>query len=737
MKKQNTRKIPKAPSRKVREKNSFFQKQNVLIAFLMLITAFVFFNALSNTFTNWDDGEYVTQNPHIRDLSFKGIQNIFSVIVSWHYHPLTLLSLAIDYHIWGLNPTGFIAGNIFLHLLSTIVVFFLFKLFTGRKDMAFIVALIFAIHPMRVESVVWISERKDVLYALFYLLALYNYLKYITLDNKIKYYFFALIFAFVSLMAKASAASLPLILMVFDYYYHRYNYKRVIIEKIPFFTLSLIFGILAIKAQSTAIANTHPFLDKIFLATYALSFYMVKFFVPLFQMPLMHFPEKAGAYLPLKYYLSIVIVPILGILIYKLKTLRKELIFGLSFFVFSLALVLIKFPIGPAYLTERYTYMPYIGLAFLLSLCYKLLIVKYNAHIVKFVFIAWLGFIGVKTIVQNRVWRDSISLWSSVIAQNPQSAIAYNNLGQAYGELGKHYKAIDCYNKSLKIDAADSKTFNNRGVIKERKGDLQGAVADFTTAIMLDTTDEKAYKNRAFAYNDLGLFQNVIDDFTTLIKINPKEVQYYIFRGKAFENNGNYALAIQNYNTALQIDTKNAEAINNRGSAHLFLNNFDGALNDINQAIRWNAQFPDAYFNRGRLYEKQHKLTEAIADYTKAIELYPKHEQAYKNRALVQQLTGNYKAALSDFLKALEINPSNLLIYNDIGALKNSSGDFNGAIEAFAKVIDAYPHLNVPYENRGFSKFKTGDMAGACADWRKAAELGSTQLNDMLNTHCK
>jgi len=594
----------------------------IYIIILIAITAILFSNALGHHFTNWDDDDYITKNPYILDLTLRGIQNIFTVFVSSHYHPLTLLSLALDYYLWGMNASGFIFTNIVFHIFNVMLVFLIFKIVIKRAELAFIVALLFAIHPMKVESVVWVAERKDVLFSFFYLMAVFFYVKYITSGFLKKYYVFTLILALLSLLSKATAASLPLILLVFDYYYKRKNLKIVFIEKLPFFIFSLVFGILAIIAQSSDQGNNPPFFDRIFLFTYAISFYIIKFFAPLYQSPLIEFPEKAGALLPLKYYVSFLIIPLVVFVIYKLKTVRKELIFAFSFFLLSMLLILIKFPIGPAYLTERYTYLPYIGLAFAIAVIYTTYFEKRYKKAALAVLIIWFVFLGIKTHFQNQIWDSSITLWTYVLERNPLTPIAYNNRGDAKYELKDYQSAIDDYNKAIEIKKQAPGVYSNRGNSKKELGDFKGAIADYDVAISMNPKYTEAYFNRALVKTISGDASGAISDFDKTIELKPDFAAPYY----------------------------------NRANLKFTLNDLDGALKDYNKSIELNPNEVGAYNNRGALYYKLKDFDKAINSFNTATKISPNSSDAYNNRAVLENELGNKISACADWQKAIQLN---------------------------------------------------------------------------------
>ncbi len=599
-----------------------------IIIILAIISFACFANALQNNFLTWDDPDYVTENFYVRDLSANGIKAMFSVFVSCHYHPLTLISLALDYAIWGLKPGGYILMNILIHVLNVLLVYGIFFRFTKKTDLSFITALLFAIHPMRVESVVWVAERKDVLFTLFYLSALFFYVTYLKSKLYIKYYFITLFLFVLSLFSKATATSLPLILLLFDYFGNRKDVKKMILEKIPFFALSLLFGFLAIKAQSLAVPNSHPFIDKIFLISYALGFYIFKFFVPFLQSAVIPFPETVNGFLPLKYYISILIIPVIGFLIYWWKAYRKELVFALSFFILTLILVLIKFPIGPAYLAERYTYLPYIGFSFFIGFAYTTykdrLKLKNNFSNIFFVILCiYSTFFIIKTIDRNTVWKTSYTLFTDVVNKNPTYAFALNNQAHALATEGKHHEALNIYTEAIK----------NKPEFAE------------------------AYNNRASSYFALKDYESVIKDLSTSIKLspdNPKIANMYNNRGLAYYNMMRYNEAITDLTGAINFKDDFLEPYRTRMNSYSALKDFDNALKDLNFIMSIEKNNAEHYNQGGILYAEKGDKQKAIEYFSKAIEIEPSNSSYHLNIAFVF-IESEKDRACSYFLKAKEL----------------------------------------------------------------------------------
>jgi len=600
----------------------------LLIFTLFIITFAAFANALGNEFLTWDDKDYITENDFIKNFSPEGIKTMFSIFVSCHYHPLTLVSLALDYNIWGYNPGGFIFTNLLLHALNTILVFLIFYKTTNKFEIAFITALIFSIHPMRSESVVWISERKDVLFSFFYFLSLYFYIKYLKSDLKWKYYIFSLLIFTASLFSKATAVSLPFVLLLFDYNLNRKEIKRLVLEKLPFFVLSLLFGIIAIKAQSLALPNNPPIIDRIFLITYAMTFYLFKFFAPFLQSAIIPFPESVGGFLPLKYYISVLIIPVVAIIFYKFKNVCKDLLFVSGFFISTLFLLLIKFPIGPAYLAERYTYLPYIGLGYFVGLMYyKYITEKKEGHNFKNIFftalVLYCLFFFIKTINRNTVWKNSYSIFSDVVASNPTYSFALSNKGNALALENKHAEAIKEFDLAIKYKPDFADAYNNRATSLFALKDYEGVLRDLNTSIALDPDNAKIinmYNNRGLAYYKLGRYKEAISDFNIAISLKKDYFEAYKNRMQSYSAIRDFDKALEDLNYIISVEKNNAGNFNQKGIFYAEKGDTENAIAAFSEAVRLEPGNSSYYVNRGFVYLKT-DINKACSDFSKSASL--------------------------------------------------------------------------------------------------------------------
>ncbi len=631
--------------------------KNVLLWFagIIILTYIAFSPSLKNGFTNWDDNVYIGENTLIKSISGDNIKKMFATenYVSNNYHPITILSLAIDYKLAGYNPKTFHITNLLFHLLNTALVFWFIFLLSGNKIIvASIVALFFGIHPMHVESVVWISERKDVLYTFFFMGALICYCKYIQSVGKIKFllYGFLLLLFLLSILSKAMAVVLPLVLFLIDYYSGRKFDKYVIIEKLPFFALSLLFGILASQIQQGAIAKFEIFtwIQRLAFASYGMINYIYNLFIPVNLSCFYPYPSLIEGHLPTVFYIAPIIVLGLFVLVFLSIKKTKILAFGFLFFCITIALVLQFISVGQVIMADRYAYIPYIGLLFPIAMSYEWLQQQTNKKInlyKKLSMILLIVCVSVsifQTFERCKVWKNSDVLWTDAIHKYPNSE-PYRNRGsylvnKAAYDLGKNKvgeneydRALQDFNSSIKMSSVNPKVFTNRANIYGLKNQFELALADYSRAIELDHSDAQTFFNRAITYSRMKQFDKAAVDYSSALTLQPSLIAAKENRAYVYVDNGNFVKAISDLNELIQVNSDNSTYYFYRGFAYFKMQNISAALDDNTTAIRLNPDYSAAYFNRSVINKAAAKFKAALDDALKAQSLGYKVDVNYLN----------------------------------------------------------------------------------------------------------
>jgi len=655
------------------------------LAGILLLTILIYSNSLKNDFIyQLDDDVYITNCNDIKAFSSANFDAIFSTAYAGLYLPLTMLTYMIEYHFFGLDPAAYHTTNLLLHLINIMLVFMLIYKIKPKPLVAGFVALFFAIHPMHVEAVSWLSERKDLLFSLFYLIGLNTYVLYAR-KKQSKYFLITLVVFILSLLSKPLAISFPLFLVMIDWYLGRKFNLRVISEKVPFFVLSLVFGLTAIHFAKTLnpqddITPVVSWFNRFFIVSDAILFYLYKVVAP-FNLSVYHYyPKTVNGLIPAGFYFSAVLLLaiallILWLLVYKLKNSRKDIIFGLAFFVIPTAFVLQLVPVGRAYAAERYTYLSYIGIFFIIAFFADQFLNNKSSLSVKMK--PWLTVIFVMvTIVfsyltwdRNKDWKDSLTMFTDLIEKNP--------------EHGHPYLA--------------------RGITKFQFGDNKGALEDYNLSIKYDSTDSKAYSNRASVR---GIF-------------------------------GDYQGALEDCNKSLQIEPGYVNALNNRAAAKLYLNDLTGAFEDYSTAIRLDSLNPKSYKNRIAVSERLEKTSQLLADFSKLLQFEPSNPANYAGRGNVYYKTKNFELAIEDFTKALKLNPSLYNVYFDRGNSYFNTGNFDLAVKDFTMVIEKEKEKAPAYFNRGICYLKLNQIENACSDWEQAMNCGNPDAINQINRYCK
>lgn len=513
--------------------NYHFDAEKLTIALILLLTFILYSGTLRNDFlVGWDDGEYLT-DPSVSGAGPINTAEIFSNFHLGMYQPLSVFSFAINHRISGAVAWPFILTNILLHLINTLLVYRLMMRWMKSFIPAGIVALLFAIHPMHVEAVAWISTRSSGLYSLFFLAGLLMWDKYLDEGFRTRHYLFALLFALLALFSKSMAATFPLILFLMDFMKERKFNQKIISEKLPFLAFSVIFGIVAIKAAAsfghiTVMDQEYSLLQRFFLVVYGISFYIIKLLVPVNLSAIYAFPETVNGNLPNYIYTSAIIPVIVATGIWFAGKSRKEFIFGSLFFIFSISMVLPLFWSRIFISADRYTYLPYIGLfmivAGIINRIYdsRASLDKSNRQMLGFASVLAVIMLCFATYNRTKTWKNTPSLLSDVIEKrrsDTDMAHGYFYLANYYDAANKTEEAMKYYDLSISRNNRYLMAFNNRGILKGKAGNPDGAIDDFDQALSIKADYAEAWYNRGVAMYRAGNPEKACEDWAKAVKL--------------------------------------------------------------------------------------------------------------------------------------------------------------------------------------------------------------------------
>ena len=601
-------------------KRSDHNVKYALAGLVALLTFIVYIASLQNEFVEWDDSQYVFENLHIRSFDLAFFKWAFFDFYAANWHPLTWISHALDYAAWGLNPMGHHLTNNILHAVNTfLVVALVVRLIEAVHDSPFtihgsrltshdsrftliaaaVTGLLFGLHPLHVESVAWIAERKDLLCALFFLLSILKYISYSS-HKTYKTYFLALFFFILALLSKPMAVSLPFVLLILDWYpfgkiRSLKTFLSAVLEKLPFMALSIGSSILTMLAQKKAMVLTEyvPLWARSLVAAKALIAYIWKMLMPLNLVPFYQYPSllDIGS---AEYILSLILVAGITAACIRLAGKQRLWLAVWGYYVLTLIPVLGIIQVGSQSMADRYTYLPSIGFFLIIGLliawcAQKMLkqvsVIKYSGAAAAFFLLLFLSFLTYK---QIEVWKNSFSLWTYVIEMDPEKFPgAYNNRGHAFYINGQLDRAIDDFNQAIRLDPISSKAYLNRGAAFVDKGQLDRANADFDKAI----------------------------------ELNPSYSQAYNAKGSLFGMSGYPEKAIEQFSKAIEIDPAYSAAYGNRGAVYLLIGQNNRALEDIDKAIQLDPYYALNYLARGNIYLAGGNRERAVSDFKKACDL--------------------------------------------------------------------------------------------------------------------
>ena len=661
---------------------------------IVALTAAAFYPALQNSFVNWDDYKNIVENPHYRGLGWTNFRWMFTTFHMGHYQPLSWVTLGLDYVFWGMNPFGYHLTNLILHGANALVFYYvclrLLSLLNTTPSThkthalpiaAVLAALFFAIHPLRVESVAWVTERRDVLSGFFFLLTILFYLKAVTVgeaeSGRRQWMALSLISYVLSLLSKASGITLPLVLVVLDVYPLRrlgqdpkrwlaLESRKIWREKIPFLVLALGAGIVALMAQHQAKAirplEQYDTASRIMQSLYGVGFYLRKTVLPFSLSPLYEVSQTPDPWRWSFLLSGIVVVGITVALFFQRR--RWPAIFA-SWMVYVILLLPTSgiAQSGPQLVADRYSYLSCMVWALGGSgAFFRLWQLSWNRDVSRRLFDSVVVFIalflmglGVLTWKQTQVWHDSEELWRHALSIDRESSFAHNNLGNALAAQGRFEEAIDQFQRALRIDSNDpDATYNlgnalaqqgnfeaagkqlqqalqinpgnamaayDLGNVRARQGRFEEAIDQFQTALKIDPGLARAHYNAGSLLTQQGKLDEAIAHFRQVMLLAPEDARPPYHLGQIFSRQGRLDEAIRNYRLALRIDPSNLKARYYLAVALTEQGDFDSAGKEFAETLRLDPNLGEAHAGLARALSAQGKKNEAVQHYQEALRL--------------------------------------------------------------------------------------------------------------------
>jgi tetratricopeptide (TPR) repeat protein len=659
-------------------------KSVAVCIFLALITWLVFGQTRHFKFVNYDDNVYVYENPHVKPgPTFDGIVWAFTRSHAHNWHPLTTISHMLDCRLYGLKAGGHHLTNVLLHTVSVILLFLVLRRMTAAFWLSAFVAAVFAIHPLHVESVAWVSERNDVLSGLFFMLTLGSYARYVrrtgTRTKGFKLwtqdYSWVLLFFALGLMSKPMLVTLPFVLMLLDYWpldrlralpaepvFCLGGYpvpRRLVVEKIPMLGLAILLCITTLLAQRGGIQSFEHFPLPLRLGNAVMStvVYLGQMLYPVRLAVL--YPYTANGLALWKVALSLIVLVFISASAFVFRKRRPYLLAGWLWYLIMLVPVIGIVQVGVQARADRYTYLPQIGLYVLIAWAAKDLFVSWrrfrwvpgvSATIV-------IAALAVRARAQTSYWRNNELLWKHALACTSRNNVALTNVGVYLLETGRQEEGMADLQKALEIDSNDMFAHNDLGKAFLNMGRDTEAIAHFQKALDISPKVAVVHNNLGDAFLHTGHVKEAVTQYQKALEINPDYFEAgnnlrLVLGQPGLENE-----AIVYNQDVLEINPDNAEAHNNLGNALIRKGRVDAGITHFRKALEINPRLAEAHNNFGNALMQKGQVKAAIAQYKKALEINPNHAGIHNNLGLAYSQNGEMKEGMAEYEKALEINP--------------------------------------------------------------------------------
>ncbi|MDH7481118.1 MAG: tetratricopeptide repeat protein [Armatimonadota bacterium] len=657
-----------------------FERRIHLLAGLLLALAtfLVFCRVLSHDFINFDDGVYVYSNANIKELTFQSIRWAFKTMQASNWHPLTWISHIIDYQLFGLKPAGHHFTSLLLHITNSLLLLYILNRMSGSFWRSIFVAALFALHPLHVESVAWVAERKDVLSTLFWMLTIWAYLRYVQ-SPKIKTYIPVILLFSLGLMSKPMLVTLPFVLLLLDYwplcrttFSRRHSqvafpigFKKLLLEKTPLFFLSAISCAITyiVQQKSGAVVPSERLPFGIRLENAIVS-YLAYIFKMVWPAKLAIFYPHPMAGLPIWQVLGtsaiLIIASILAIIVLKKY---PYICVGWFWYLGTLIPVIGLVQVGTQAMADRYTYIPLIGIFIIIAWGIPDLIARLEEHRISRITtrriyssrlrLSFLQFIACISIIafsictwsQLGYWKNSITIFHRTIAVTGENSVAQYNLGVAFANQNKPALALAHFEEAVRIDPFNFYARYNLGKALDETGRYSEAEEQFRAAILLNPNDADSHNNLACVLLEQGRYDEAIAEYKEALRLKPNDSVIRNNMVSALIKRGDLSEALKQYAKALKINPNDPFAHYNMGNMMVKQQKWNEAIRHFSEAVRLKPNYADAYYNLGVTYQTIGKLDKAYQAYQHAIRSKPGFGKPHNNMAVILYMRGDYAGA--------------------------------------------------------------------------------------------
>jgi protein O-mannosyl-transferase len=663
----------------------------IVSIFLAVIVWIALGRALSHDFVAYDDHHYVVQNPRVTNgVRLDGIQWAFTHVHASNWHPLTTISHMLDCQVYGLQPWGHHLTNILLHAAAAILLFLALRELTGSLWPSVFVAAVFAVHPLRVESVAWVSERKDVLSGVFFMLVLWAYARYARGNAPSSFWYITVVVLFaLGLMCKPTLVTLPFVLLLLDYWpldrvrpsssrgreitaspWRRRNTSSwVVIEKLPLFVLSAASCAATLLAQKQAleVSLKPPLEERVGNAVISYAVYVGQMIWPARLAVLYPYPE--GNLKVPQVILALLLLLMISVAFFLWRKEYPFLLIGWLWYLGMLVPVIGIIQVGLQARADRYTYLPQIGLYLLVAWGATELFHQWRRtrEILAITAVLIIMALTTRSYLQTSYWRDTETLWKHAIASTSNNYIAHDNLAETLSQSGLFAEAIAECEKALKIKPDFAEAHNNLG-----------------SALLNQQSADRARGQG-------GAVDQAIEQYRKALQIKPDFTQARTNLGNALLQKGQMDEAIAQFQKTLEMEPNYAEAEFSLGNAFLQKREVNEAIAHYQKAVEISPDYAEARYNLGNAFVAEGKYGDAIANYEAALRIRPDYFEAHRNMGWVLATIGKTDKALEQFNEALRVNGNAAEVHCTLGSLLARMGHRQEAVAHLAEALRLKP----------------------------------------------
>ena len=660
--------------------------------------------ALSAKAFSFDDGLYFTGNSLVQNPSWASARRFFAEAlepstVGGYYQPLTMISLMTDYALGGRenNLTPFHRTSLSLHAANTALIIVLLYMLFGQVWTAAAVGLLFGVHPLTVEPIPWVSERKTLLAAFFALWSLILYVRHAH-RNDWRVYAGCFVTYVLALMSKPTSLPLPALMLLMDYWpLNRWRRKRVA-EKLPFFVVGGVFAVITYISQKRtsfiALPGQYNPAHIPLTICHNIIFYLYKIIWPANLSSYYPFPKPLGLSNPTVLACVVGSCILIGLLVVSLRWTRGLLTGWLFFFMAILpTMQIIRF--SHVIASDKFAYLPSVGLLMILASFSGRLFQSGKPAVRQAVLIIAVILAGAESVATRQYlaqWRDTVTLYEYMLRLTPDLAPLHANLGAGFKSEGKLDEAISHFRQAIQLDPYDAESHYNLANALQLQGKLDEAISLYHKALRIKPNFAEAHNGLGIAMAAQGKLDEAISHYRQALQLKPDLPEAHYNLGLALKSQGKLDEAISNYRQELQLMPYSVKAHNNLAIALQLRGRPDEAISHYRQALRIEPDSAEIYINMGNALRLQGKLDEAISQYREALRINPNLAKAHNNLGTAISLQGNIDEGISHLFQALQLKPDYADAHFNLGCILQAEGRLDEAISHYRRAIEIDPN---------------------------------------------